>query len=213
MPWSWWGLWCIRTNFLVETAVLKSAPALKSTVSNENSCRRISASSVRRLLDASVTGHLSYMASRHHCGFAAHVPCPVWNNFSCDCILCRRLKLNCYWSNMSAWRAQNAHLQIVLTLRNFLYRLDCLQGSWYWTYHDHQWLESVVSLSLATYCGAIRSAAPASSGSVWHYRTRLPAPEVGPVYTPFYDLTDTACPSVIIDWQELNYLIRLSEVR
>ena len=42
----------------------------------------------------------------------------------------------------------------------------------------------------ATYCGAMRSAATASSGSVWCCRPRLAAPEAGPAHTPFYDLAD-----------------------
>jgi len=35
MLWSWWGVWCIRTNCLVEMGALKLGLTLKSTVSDD----------------------------------------------------------------------------------------------------------------------------------------------------------------------------------
>jgi len=58
----------------------------------------------------------------------------------------------------------------------------------------------------------IRSAMPAPSGSVRHYRPSLAAPEAGPEYTPFHDLADAVCPYVIIDRQESPHSSQQNEV-
>ena len=63
----------------------------------------------------------------------------------------------------------------------------------------------------ATCCGAIRSATPASSNSVWRYRPRLAAPEVGPAYTPLYGLTDGATHLLSSIGEKLPHLSQWNE--
>jgi len=58
-----------------------------------------------------------------------------------------------------------------------------------------------------------RGYSPVPSGSFWHYRPSLAAPEAGPAiaYTSFYDLTDVAIH--LLSSIGENYLIRLNEMR